>query len=72
MIAKVIAPAGATAFGEPVTDAVKVTAPPSVKVEDEEVMAIVGVASETAVAVVELTVGTELYAASPGNVNAPV
>ena len=38
----------------------KVTAPPRVRVDADEVIAIVGVASATTVAVVELTVGTEL------------
>lgn len=59
-IAKVITPAGAAAFVVPVTVAVKVTAPPRVKVEAEELITIVGVPRATVVAVVELTVETEL------------
>jgi hypothetical protein len=71
-IVKVTAPAGATALREPVTVAVKVTAPPKVKVEAEEVIAMVGAPSATVVEVEELVVETELYAVSPWNVKAPV
>lgn len=60
VIEKVIVPAGATALREPVTVAVNVTAPPSVNVDAEEVIAIVGAAKETVVDVEELEVETEL------------
>jgi hypothetical protein len=48
----VILPDGATAFVEPVTDAVKVMVPPRVGVPEEET-AIVGVAAATVVVEVE-------------------
>jgi len=57
-IAKVTLPAGATAFTEPVTVAMKVTAPPRVNVEAEEVIAMGGATKATDVE--ELTEETEL------------
>ena len=59
-IEKVMVPLGATAFTEPVTVAVNVTAPPRVSVEAEEVIAIVGATDATVVDVEELVDETEL------------
>ena len=59
-IEKVITPAGATALVEPVTVTVKVTAPPRVNVDAEEVIAMVGAAKAIVVDVEELVVETEL------------